>query len=406
MNIEQRLINRDYIKSKSLIYIGVESDNPKLIDIFKKAFKTIEIIEDINAIKNELNNYNIVVCSENNNSLMQLQKIRELDNTNKPFLIIENEQYNTNPIVYIRDNLSHYIKCNLSYTEIMYILQHELQNHDKLIENFHLQSEHKAYIEMLDKTVIVSRTDLQGNITYANDIFCDVSKYTKDELIGSHHRILRDPDMPKIIFQEMWKTIIGDNIWKGILKNKDKEGETYITNTTIAPYYNNGEKVGYIAIRYLVTDDVTEKRNLKSHLTKTIINKKNILKEKNQEIENLKRKNLHVDSIEAAWHSEIEKNNKLKLQIKKFEKEIKEESSLHDKRIESYLEERREYSDVLDGKDRKIALLEDDLINIKEKNSQYKNAIIEREDQIKLSTKRIKELEDILEHREEQLKNK
>lgn len=406
MSIENRLIDRDYIKSKSLLYIGLESDNQQLIDIFKKAFTDFKIIDNTDDIKNDLDKYNIIVCSENNDSLLHLQKIRKLDNTSIPFLLIENEKYDTSPLNYISDNLSQYIQSNLSHTEIMYIIQHELQNYDKLIENQHLQSEHKAYLEMLDNTVIVSKTDLKGNITYVNDIFCDISKYSKDELIGFQHKVLRHKDMPKSIFQNMWKTIDSDNIWKGILKNRDKDGEEFITNTTIAPFYHNGKKIGYIAIRYLVTDDVVEKRNLKSHLTKMIIDNRNILREKEQEIERLKNKNSLVDSIEDAWQGEIEKNKKLKLQIKKFENEIKDEAALHDRRVESYLDERRKYSETLDGKDREIALLKKNLEEITLQNSEYESAMTESGMQIKLLMKRTQELEDILEHREEQLRNK
>jgi len=406
MSIENRLIDRDYIKSKSLLYIGLESDNQQLIDIFKKAFTDFKIIDNTDDIKNDLDKYNIIVCSENNDSLLHLQKIRKLDNTSIPFLLIENKKFDTSPLIYISDNLSQYIQSNLSHTEIMYIIQHELQNYDKLIENQHLQSEHKAYLEMLDNTVIVSKTDLKGNITYVNDIFCDISKYSKDELIGFQHKVLRHKDMPKSIFQNMWKTIDSDNIWKGILKNRDKDGEEFITNTTIAPFYHNGKKIGYIAIRYLVTDDVVEKRNLKSHLTKMIIDNRNILREKEQEIERLKNKNSLVDSIEDAWQGEIEKNKKLKLQIKKFENEIKDEAALHDRRVESYLDERRKYSETLDGKDREIALLKKNLEEITLQNSEYESAMTESGMQIKLLMKRTQELEDILEHREEQLRNK
>jgi len=73
----------------------------------------------------------------------------------------------------------------------------------------------------LDKeTIIVSETDAKGRIVYANEDFCKIAKFTKDELIGKPHNIVRHPDMPKAAFADLWKTIQEGNIWKGIVKKK------------------------------------------------------------------------------------------------------------------------------------------------------------------------------------------
>lgn len=403
MSDEQRVINRDYLLSKSLIYIGDLSIDSKLIEIFQKAFQHFKTVTTIEDLKQSLDQFDVIVCNESDHSHSYLKEIRTLDNKNIPFILIENEKYNTNPIIYIKDNLSQYIKLTLSHTEIMYIIQHELQNYDNHLENIYLQEEHQAYLEMLDNIVIVSRTDLKGVITYANDVFCEVSKYSKEELIGSPHNIVRDPENSSTIFQELWNTIQAGKIWKGILKNKDKEGETYITNTTIAPYYTHGEKKGYIGIRYLVTGDVTEKRNLKNHLRKTIIDTKEIIKQKDQDIKELKNKNKMVDLIEKALEIEKSKKEQVEKQLVKFEKEIKDAADEHSKRVESYLQERREYADVLQKKDREIAQLKKHLQSFQTKNDEYETSMLESGNETILLKKRIKELEDIVQHQEEKL---
>lgn len=405
MSAEKRVINREYINSKSLIYIGEEKKHEDLIGIFQRAFKNFQKATHIEDFTNDIQKYDIVVCYENDHSLSHLKTLRELDKTKKPFILIANESCDLNPSIYIQDSLSQYLKLSSNYTEVMYIIQHELQNYDKRLENIYLQEEHEAYLEMLENTVIVSRTDLQGNITYANDIFCEISKYSKEELIGSQHKILRHPEMSSSVFKELWQSIKADRIWKGTIKNIDKDGQTYITNSTIAPYYSKGEKVGYIGIRYLVTDAMTEKRNLKSHLTKTIIDHKNALKEKDQEIKSLERKNAMADAYEEAWQAEIVKKEKLEKQIKTFESELRAAAQLHDKRVADYLKERREYAETLQKKERKIDLLQEELESVKQQNKDYESAMIERGTQLKAMHKRIKELEDVLEHREEQLAN-
>lgn len=111
------------------------------------------------------------------------------------------------------------------------------------------------YSSALDQSVIISRTDKDGVITYVSDKFCTVSGYSKVELIGSTHKIVRHPDMKSELFREMWKTITGKNIWQGRVKNRKKNGDYYIVNSIVIPMLDsNGEIEGYVSIR----DDVTE----------------------------------------------------------------------------------------------------------------------------------------------------
>ena len=97
---------------------------------------------------------------------------------------------------------------------------------------------------------IVSRTDLKGVITFANKAFCMLSGYSKDELIGQPHSIVRHPDMPKEAFKDMWQTIQNNQRWHGFIKNKRKDGKYYWTEAFIEPFFDeNGNKMGYIAAR-------------------------------------------------------------------------------------------------------------------------------------------------------------
>jgi len=98
--------------------------------------------------------------------------------------------------------------------------------------------------------VIVSETDLKGIITYANRKFCEISGYTKEELIGKPHNIIRHPDMPNIAFEKMWTTIKGGQIWHGLVKNLRKDGKYYWVDTEILPSKDeSGNITGYVAAR-------------------------------------------------------------------------------------------------------------------------------------------------------------
>jgi aerotaxis receptor len=97
---------------------------------------------------------------------------------------------------------------------------------------------------------IVSRTDLKGIITFANRAFCILSGYSKEELLGKPHNIIRHPDMPKVAFRDMWKTIQNNNKWHGFVKNLRKDGKYYWTEAFIEPFFDeDGNKIGYMAAR-------------------------------------------------------------------------------------------------------------------------------------------------------------
>jgi len=103
--------------------------------------------------------------------------------------------------------------------------------------------------------VIISETDLHGTIISANDPFCAISGYRRDELIGSPHNIIRHPSMPKELFLHLWATIQKGDVFRGIIKNLSKEGHHYWVNATIMPVFHGGEIVRYVGGRHLLNDD-------------------------------------------------------------------------------------------------------------------------------------------------------
>ncbi|QFR50174.1 diguanylate cyclase [Sulfurimonas lithotrophica] len=111
------------------------------------------------------------------------------------------------------------------------------------------------YLEIIDKNVISSTTDLHGKITKVSQAFSDISGYSKNELLGKSHNILRHKDMPSSTYKELWKTIQSGNIWEGEIKNKRKDGSTYWVDATISPVKNEqGETINYTSIRHDITD--------------------------------------------------------------------------------------------------------------------------------------------------------
>ena len=124
--------------------------------------------------------------------------------------------------------------------------------------NFNL-GQYKAAI---DAAAIVAITDARGSITYVNDQFCAISKYSREELIGQNHTIINSGYHSVDFFKDMWKTIANGDTWKGDIKNKDKNGHYYWVRTTIIPLMKDGQKPDqYIAIR---TDITSHKESLEA----------------------------------------------------------------------------------------------------------------------------------------------
>lgn len=137
------------------------------------------------------------------------------------------------------------------YTDTIYQKEREIERNVKLLEE---------YRRAIDVSAIVSKTDAEGIITYANDKLSRVCGYSPETLVGSPHSIMRHPDMPKSFFRDLWQTIKANRVFKGTIKNRTKTGMSFFVDTTIVPITDTRNRITeFMAISYEVTDLVVAK---------------------------------------------------------------------------------------------------------------------------------------------------
>lgn len=127
-----------------------------------------------------------------------------------------------------------------------------------------IKTENEVRMAIMNETSIVSEADLKGNILTINSKFCEVSQYDQEELIGQPHNTTRHPDVSKDTFKNMWSTIGRGKFFRGVIKNKKKDGTPYYVDAVIAPVLGqNGKPKKYIGVRYDITEQEIERHNMK-----------------------------------------------------------------------------------------------------------------------------------------------
>jgi len=130
-----------------------------------------------------------------------------------------------------------------------------------------LEAELKVRTDIMNVTSIVSEADKKGDIVSINEKFIEVSKYSRNELIGQPHNTTRHPDMPKETFKQMWATIGRGEMFRGVIKNRAKDGTPYYVDAVVAPILgDNGKPMKYLGVRYDITEAEIERQNARGVL--------------------------------------------------------------------------------------------------------------------------------------------
>jgi PAS domain S-box-containing protein len=254
-----------FCKNLTLLYVSNESSCDNTFEYFNELFNNVLLVDnyDVALKKFDESEIDIVITDIEINKEDGFSLIKELKNKNPKIITIiyTNNDEKTNFMKAISAGVNGYFLKPLDENDFLNTLGNLLQIEKEKKDRKILKIQYDTIVE---ENTIVSKTDKHGIITYVNDNFCKSSEYSKEELIGKSHNIVRHPDNPKELFKDLWQTIkVKKESWYGVLKNLTKSGKPYFIKTTIKPIFNvDGEIVEYVSIRSNINTIMSDKNQL------------------------------------------------------------------------------------------------------------------------------------------------
>ncbi len=262
-----------YTSKMKLLYVeDNESVRESLLSILEEFFDQIVVaVDGQDGYEKFLENKIDLILTDINmpklNGLKMLKKIREIDENVSTLILsaydesqylLESIQLNVEAYLFKPITIEEFARALEKVTQKIK-LQQELANNLSLLHQ---------YQEIAECSGIVSKTDLAGKIIYVNDEFCKISEYTREELIGKNHSIVRHPDNPYYIYQNIWNTIkTKKETWKGTIRNLSKNGKIYYVDSTIKPILDlHGNIMEYMAFRHDITNIMSPHKQLEDFL--------------------------------------------------------------------------------------------------------------------------------------------
>lgn len=261
----------EYAKGMSVLYVEDEAlireNNKSLLNtIFSDVQTASNGAEGLKFYEKKV--YDIVITDiimPEMNGVMMVRKIKEL-NSKQPIIITSASEESTYLLELINLGVAEFLLKPIKTERIISILNEVVTNIynqrkvDELTLNLKQELLHQTtlleqYKEVVDASTIVTKTNVYGKIIYANNQFCQKTGYSLNEILSSTHRIIRHPEVNKEFYQNLWETILEKKIWNGTIKNIKKNGDNYITETTIKPILDEfGSILEFISISHDITE--------------------------------------------------------------------------------------------------------------------------------------------------------
>lgn len=409
--------DQNFLKTLTVLYAEDDAHaRNTLVGILQKVVKKVYVAEDgrqaLEYYKKFKDSIDVIVSDINMphmSGLEFLEAVRERSD-DVPFIFTTAHQENDFLLGALKFGVTHYAKKPVNIKELMLEVQSACLVKYQYKKALHAQQEAQSYLQVLNQVAIVSKTDLIGDISYVNDTFCDISGYTKEELIGHSHNVVAHKDTPNETYQDMWNTLRNKEKWRGKLKNKTKSGESYFVSANIFPVFDefDNDVIEYMSIQFLTTSEENEKREYKAHIRQITIEQKKIEAELKAKIADLEKKLNSADYIEILEETaskSVKHNKNLLKQTDYYEDKIRQ---MHQEKLDIQKAAKEAYFILSDeNKKLKHKFASDAKIQkeLEDKIAKQSQEIFKLNSQLDTQSKVVFDLKDVINHREEQLEN-
>jgi len=263
----------EFTQDKGVLFVEDDPEVRELMvktleDLFANVYTAVDGEDGLE--KFYANSIDVVISDVNLPNMNGLEMSKRLRDFDKDLPIIILSGHNESKYIYdsIDLNIDSYLLKPLSLDDLNKALRRVAKRVEFLNEYKNNLLFLQQYQELTDLSAAVSKTDTDGRITYVNDEFCKLSGYSKEELLGSKHNIVRHPENEPTMYADIWHALgIDKRAWKGVIRNASKDYETYYVDTIIKPILNaNNEIIEYISIQKDVTDLLNPKKQLHDYV--------------------------------------------------------------------------------------------------------------------------------------------
>ena len=409
------MFNNSFLKKLNILFIESNSeDKEHFSNILYKFFNNVIVCstgkEAIDSFLEKRNDFfiDIIICDktlEDMTGIDVLTQIRKID-LEVPFILTSSKIEVDDLLVAIKYKATDYLEKPVNAKNLIFCIEQVCHNkyHERL--KLLMQEDLEDLKTVINEVALVSRTDLEGNITFINSYFSEVTGYSEDEIIGQNRLILKDENTSALIYKDLFEKVKEGIVWEGKLKNISKTKEEYYVYLTVLPIYDkkNSNIIEFMWISFLTTEAELEEKEFKKRVVKNMYENRRINTESRQKIDELMNQISGYSNIKTLLNEEKKRKAKFTNQINFYENElkvmeekIKEISEKASQKIKQVVSAEKE---VREKKDKAIFLLNDVTIELEDKNKKVKKLTKELSTQMNLIKKlmiSISEIEESIE---------
>ncbi len=327
------MFNNSFLKKLNILFIeSDQEDREHFSNILYKFFSNVIVCtngkDGINSFLEKRNDFfiDIIICDktlEDITGIDVLKEIRKID-LEIPFILTSSKIEVDDLLVAIKYKATDYLEKPVNGKNLIFCIEQVCHNkyHERL--KTLMQGDLEDLKSVVNEVALVSRTDLEGNITFINSYFSEVTGYSEDEIIGQNHLILKDENTSALIYKDLLEKVKSGIIWEGKLKKISKTKEDFYIYLTVLPIHCKITSLikEFIWISFLTTNEELEEKEFKKRVVKNMYENRRINNEAREKIDFLMNKISEYSNMKNSLFTEKERASKFFNQIRFYEKEL------------------------------------------------------------------------------------